>query len=92
MSIHYMSDIMAWEYLFDGFTISVTARITAAVIPKLSGYTCMIVVKDGAFRNTVKIHVSRTPQIPTTAQAAGMNETPKPLRYPDRFSCAKLNI
>lgn len=36
-----------------------------------SGYTCMIVAKDGACRNTVKIHTSRTPQIPTTAQAAG---------------------
>ena len=67
-------------YLLDGFTSSVTNRITAAVIPKLSGYTCMMVVKEGACRNTVKIHVSRTPQIPTTAQAAGMKETPKPRR------------
>ena len=67
-------------YLFDGFTNNVTARTTAAVIPRLIGYTCIIVVKDGACRNTVKIHVSRTPQIPTTAQAAGIKETPKPLR------------
>lgn len=34
-------------YLLDGFTISVTARMTAAVIPRLRGYTCMTVVKDG---------------------------------------------
>ena len=67
-------------YLFDGFTKRVTARITAAVIPKLIGYTCMIVVKEGAFWNTVKIHASRTPQIPITAQAAGIKETPKPLK------------
>lgn len=36
-------------YLFDGFTNSVTTRMTAAVIPRLRGYTCMIVVKDGDF-------------------------------------------
>lgn len=67
-------------YLFDGFTNSVTIRITAAVIPRLTGYTCIIDVKDGFWRNTVKIHVSRTPQIPMTEQAAGIKETPKPLR------------
>ena len=32
----------------------------------------MIVVKDGARRNTVKIQVSRTPHTPMTAQAAGI--------------------
>ena len=67
-------------YLFDGFTSSVTARMTAAVTPRLSGYTCMTVAKDGDWRNTVKIHVSRTPQIPMTEQAAGIKETPNPLR------------
>ena len=54
--------------------------MTAAVTPRLIGYTCMIVAKDGDCLNTVKIHVSRTPQIPMTEQAAGIKETPNPLR------------
>ena len=70
---------------------NVTDTITAAVMPRLIGYTCMIVGKDGLCRNTVKIHVSRTPQMPMTAQAAGIKDTPKPLKYPDSTSCAKLN-
>ena len=40
----------------------------------------MIVAKDGDWRNTVKTHVSRTPQIPMTKQAAGIKKTPNPLR------------
>ena len=67
-------------YLLDGFTNSVTARIATAVVPKLIGYTCMIVGKEGDCLNTVKIQVSRTPQMPTTAHAAGMKETPNPRR------------
>jgi hypothetical protein len=54
--------------------------MTAAVMPRLSGYTCMIVVKEGDCLNTVKIHASRTPQMPTTAHAAGIKETPNPRR------------
>lgn len=67
-------------YLREGFTNNVTARIATAVTPRLSGYTCMIVEKDGSLLNTVKIHASRTPQMPTTAHAAGIKETPNPRR------------
>lgn len=92
MSIAFSRYTSDWAiYLFEGFTYNVTAKITAAVTPRLSGYTCIIVVKDGACRNTVKIHVSRTPHIPMTAHAAGINETPYPLKYPDKPSCTKLN-
>lgn len=36
----------------DGFSISVIAKMAITVIPKLSGYTCMIVVKNGVCWNT----------------------------------------
>ena len=80
------------EYLLEGRKMSVTSRIAIAVIARLIGYTVIIVMKVGDFLNAVKIHARRTPQIPAIAHKAGTSDAPQPRKYPERTSCAKLNM
>lgn len=80
------------EYLFEGRSMSVTIRIAIAVIARLIGYTVIIVTNVRDFLNTVKIHARRTPQIPAIAHNAGTSDAPHPRKYPERTSCAKLNM